>query len=46
MQTCPFCSIAADQHHHGRAWETENLVVFSDHRPIRSGHMQIVTKDH
>ncbi|WP_186827019.1 HIT family protein [Shimia ponticola] len=46
MQTCPFCAIAADLDHCGRAWETETLIVFADHRPIRSGHMQIVTKDH
>ena len=46
MQNCPFCAIAADPQHPGRAWETDRLVVFSDHRPIRAGHMQIVTKDH
>ena len=48
MENCHFCQIAnstgsTDPH---IAWENETLVVFADHRPIRPGHVQIITRAH
>ena len=45
MRTCPFCEIARDTPP-GTAWATDTLVVFADHRPIRPGHVQIITRAH
>ncbi|MEL6914205.1 MAG: HIT family protein [Pseudomonadota bacterium] len=46
MATCPYCETAAAEHDTCRAWETESLVVLADHRPIRDGHVQIITRAH
>ncbi|MEM1102112.1 MAG: HIT family protein [Pseudomonadota bacterium] len=46
MDSCPFCEIATPERDACRAWETETLAVFADHRPIREGHVQIVTRAH
>ncbi|MEO0485830.1 MAG: HIT family protein [Pseudomonadota bacterium] len=45
MDACPFCEIARNTPP-STAWATDALVVFADHRPIRPGHVQIVTRDH
>lgn len=45
MSVCPFCEIARDMPP-CTAWATESLVVFADHRPIRPGHVQIITRAH
>lgn len=43
---CLFCGIVAGRVPAARVWETDDLLVFADHQPIRRGHVQIVPKVH
>ena len=44
--SCAFCGIARGAAPAHLVCETEELVAFADHRPIRPGHVQIVPRDH
>ena len=45
-RTCTFCDIAQGRHATAIVHETRNLLVFADHAPIRSGHLQIIPRAH
>lgn len=44
--TCPFCTIANDPNDPVVAYRDARLAVFADRHPIRTGHVQIVTRAH
>lgn len=46
MPDCEFCAIASGETGAAIAIQTERLVVFADHAPIRTGHMQIIPRAH
>ena len=46
MDACPFCAIVAGRVPAAIAYRDDRLTVFSDHAPIRPGHMQIDPHDH
>lgn len=46
MHGCIFCEIAAGTIPVHRVYDDDDVIVFLDHEPIRTGHMLILTKAH